>query len=79
MKKPYEKPRICYESFALSDRISAGCEGIANIGEYQCPIYIQDLGVSIFTIDLVCDETPPGGDDTVCYHAPTPDNNVYSS
>lgn len=79
MKKQYEKPRICYESFALSDRISAGCEGIANLAEYQCSIYIKDLDVTIFTIDLVCEETPPGGDDTICYHAPTEWNNVYSS
>lgn len=79
MKKTYEKPRICYESFSLSDRISAGCEGIANLGEYQCPIYIPELEYSLFTIELVCDVTTPGGDDTFCYHAPTEWNNVYSS
>lgn len=79
MKKPYEKPRIYYESFALSDRISAGCEGIANLGEGQCSIKIPEFGKSIFSIDLVCDITVPGGDDSFCYHAPTEWNNVYSS
>jgi hypothetical protein len=79
MKKTYEKPRICYESFALSDRISAGCEGIANIGENQCSILIPELGETIFNQDLVCSVTSPGGNETICYNAPSEWNNVYSS
>ena len=78
MKKTYEKPRICYESFALSDRISSGCVGISNLGEYQCAIWLPDAGISIFMIDMVCEFQPTDGD-TICYNAPTEWNNVYSS
>lgn len=79
MKKPYQKPKIYYESFTLSNSISSGCEGIANLAENQCSITVPDLGIEIFTVDLVCQYTPPGNDDTICYHAPTEWNNVYSS
>ena len=79
MKKAYEKPRIYYESFTLSNNISAGCEGIANLAEYQCSVTVTELGIEIFTQDLVCMVTTPANDDSICYHAPSEWNNVYSS
>lgn len=79
MKKAYEKPRVGYESFKLSNSVSSGCEGIANLGENQCSITIPELGIEIFNIQIMCEYTAPGGDDTICYHAPSDWNNVYSS
>lgn len=79
MKKAYTAPKIYYESFALSTSISAGCEGIANLSEGQCTVTVPDLGIEIFTIDLVCQVTAPGTDDTICFHVPADWNNVYSS
>lgn len=79
MKKSYEKPTIFFDSFALSDRVSSGCEGIANIGESNCSVYIPELGESIFNIEMICEVSPPGGNETICFHAPYEWNNVYSS
>lgn len=79
MKKEYGKPRICYESFTLSNSISSGCEGIANLGEQQCSITIPGLEYPIFTSTPICEITPPGGNDQICYHVPTDWNNVFSS
>ena len=79
MKKTYKKPEIYYESFTLSNNISSGCAGIANLAENQCSITIPELDYTIFMTDLICEVTPPGGNDTICYHAPTEWNNVYSS
>ena len=78
MKKAYETPKICYESFSLANSISAGCAAFANLAEYQCSVTIPGLG-NIFTDDLTCEYTDPGTDDKICYHAPTEWNNVYSS
>ncbi|MBR6413390.1 MAG: hypothetical protein IKS21_02120 [Oscillospiraceae bacterium] len=78
MKRAYQRPIVCFQNFALSNQVSSGCEGIANIGENQCSIWLPDAGISIFMIDVVC-EFPPTDGDTICYNAPTEWNNVYSS
>lgn len=79
MKKAYVKPKMYYESFILSSSISSSCEGIANLGENQCSVTIPDIGIEIFTSEIACEYTPPSGDDTICYHAPSDWNNVFSS
>ena len=78
MKKSYKKPKICFESFALSDAISSGCKGISNLGENQCVVFLPDGDFTVYNIDLVCEFTPEDGL-TVCYHVPSENNNVFSS
>lgn len=49
MKNTYSKPRIVFENFGLSNGASSGCEGIANLAEYECSVTIPELGYTIFT------------------------------
>lgn len=84
MKKKYEKPDILFESFALSQSISAGCEMIAgNAAQYVCPVLVKTPGFDDdrYTIfgDGTCDSKPVGGNDSICYHVPIADNNVFNS
>ena len=84
MKKKYEKPDILFESFALSQSISAGCEMIGgNQAQYVCPVWVKTPGFDDdrYTIfgDGTCDSKPVGGNDSICYHVPIADNNVFNS
>ncbi len=79
MKKVYRKPEVTYETFRLSESISSGCYGIANLGEGICSVYLPDAGVNVFNQAGLCEYSGPGFDDAVCYHAPTDWNNVFSS
>ena len=83
MKKKYEKPDILFESFALSQSISAGCEMIGgNHAQYVCPVLVKTPGFDdTYTIfgDGACVSQPVGGNDSICYHVPIADNNVFNS
>lgn len=46
MKKPYAKPMLYAESFALVEHIAGGCAHVTNFGN-QCPI--SEAGVVFFT------------------------------
>lgn len=81
MKKEYQRPELFYESFSLCSAIAAGCEGIANFAENQCSVTLSGPGysLSLFHDSQICSDTPPNADDYVCYHAPSENNNVFSS
>lgn len=84
MKKTYEKPRLAYESFALSNSISSGCEAISNQLENQCPVIPKDwydagLTDTIYAIDFICEETGVEYTNLFCYYAPSDNNNIFSS
>ena len=81
MRKIYQKPELYYESFMLSQSIASGCEGIANFAENQCSVTLSGPGyeLSLFHDSNICFDTPPNADDYVCYHAPSENNNVFSS
>lgn len=82
MKKNYEKPEIMFDSFELSQSIAGGCELIqTNQAEKSCPINIPDFGPGYtwFADLLTCYATPPGPNDSICYHVPSDAYNVYSS
>lgn len=71
MKKAYQKPRIFYESFRLSETIAAGCQFISTMGDpYVCSLDTGD-GEPLFAAGGVCVQTPPPGDDTICLHIPS--------
>lgn len=81
MRKTYIRPCISFDSFALNSCIASGCEMIGSNQEpHACPVLIPSWeGVSIFMEAAGCDLYPPEGMDTICYHVPTADNNVFGS
>lgn len=81
MRKKYQKPELYYESFALSQSISSGCEGIANFAEDICSVTLKGPGydLTLFHDSQICFDSPPNPDDYLCYHAPSEFNNVFSS
>lgn len=85
MKTGYEKPQIQFENFELSQSISAGCELISNQAQYSCSVPVTEPGWGTVILymdeDGGCTTTPanPGAGDGLCYHAPSDNNNVYSS
>lgn len=79
MKKVYTKPEIFFDSFELSQSIAAGCEGISQHAEGACAVYVKEIGLSVFSTREICDYYSVELQDSVCYHAPSDSNNVYSS
>ena len=79
MKKKYEKPQILITSFELSESIASGCEQISNAAEYACAVVDNEAGITYIADYTICEFIPPNIDDTVCYHAPRDENNVFSS
>lgn len=80
MKKAYTVPEIMFDSFELSDGIAAGCAFISSRQDpYVCPVLDEEFGYTIFSDYTVCHSTPPGGNDSICYHVPTADYSVYTS
>ena len=80
MKKNYEKPQIRFESFELSQDISAGCELISNHAQGSCAVDVPEWGGTIYlNSDCVWAAPDTGSGDGLCYHAPTDSYNVYTS
>lgn len=87
MKKVYEKPMICYESFASSTNLAAGCEMIVNTSAaYVCGIPTNFPDDFVFTegVNSACtvpgyNDTVQNGNDTFCYHNPDGGPNVFNS
>ncbi|MBR5234416.1 MAG: hypothetical protein IKW03_09420 [Clostridia bacterium] len=80
MKKAYSRPIIVFDNFELTENIAAGCSYISsNIAPYQCAVLDKEFGYTIFSDYSICDSTPPGGNDSICYHVPTADYSVYTS
>ncbi len=83
MRKNYFKPEIMFESFAVSTNIAGDCDTIINNhGENACP-YIDRSGQRVFTSALsgICTdvERADGADNTICYHVPTNDKELFNS
>jgi hypothetical protein len=83
MKKTYEKPDIMYENFSMSTNIAAGCEEKANYGEYICGVKWGEGAFTLFTDAIFACKTKvvdgSGEYDSLCYHNPTSENNVFIS
>ena len=80
VKKAYIKPAVTFDCFELNDSIAAGCAFInSNHAPYVCPVYDVELGYSLFSQMYVCDSTPSGGNDSICYNVPLSDWSVYTS
>lgn len=81
MKKVYSKPEIMFEDFTLSSSI-ASCDVQAESTMDQCAVefvpgvsYIFLEGMNICDVPIV----DGSGEDGVCYHNPTPGNNLFNS
>ena len=80
MKKNYSKPAIRFEMLSVGTPVSSSCEGIANFAMGLCSITI-DVGfeMNIYQDENICEYTGPELDDMICYHAPSDNNNVFTS
>lgn len=79
MKKNYIKPEITFDNYELTVNIAAGCAYLtSNQAPYECAIFDEELGFTIFS-DSRCQTTPPGGNDSICYNIPVADTSVYTS
>lgn len=81
MKKKYSKPDIMYEDFTPSTSIAVGCKYEADVALYTCGIeydvwMLFTSGVDACTLHV---ENMSGKWDQVCYHNPSPGNNVFTS
>ena len=82
MKKPYNKPDIQFESFALSESIAAGCE--ENPTNFQEGCGVKFGKQIIFTEAMItCTRKiidGQGGEyNGLCYHNPSASYNVFVS
>lgn len=88
MKKKYAKPEIIIESFSLCTNIAAGCEHTNvtpsyavqgcgyKLGRFDTEIvFAQEMGCNRH--ELVDDEGYYNN--TVCYHVPAQDSNLFTS
>lgn len=82
MKKVYSKPEIMFEDFTLSTSV-ASCEVQVESMMYECAVEFVP-GVYFMFDDQVngCNFPVEDGSEEangICYHVPTPSNNVFGS
>lgn len=79
MKKAYEKPAIIFEDFSLSTSIAAGCEFINDLQSQGTCGYPTRNGI-IFTTEITgCKYHESDVNDSLCYHVPSDDYNIFNS
>ncbi len=80
MKQSYVKPTVSFEKLSVGAPIASSCEGIANFAAGLCSVTI-DVGfeIEIFQTADICEYHGPDVDDMVCYHAPSDNNNIFTS
>ena len=85
MRKEYQKPEIVFENFAISTSIAAGCEHITNLSGRDACGYMLRNGDIIFLSSSTGCGTPNAsgtygeGDNSICYHNPGDNYNVFNS
>lgn len=78
--KKYIKPEISFQKLNLTTNISAGCEITATQDAGACPAELPGQpGIMVFQETTGCMVYAPGLGDTICYHVPTADSNVFES
>ena len=78
--KKYVKPNIAFFELNLSTTISTGCGINSQQAEAVCPIELPGHpGLTVFQETTGCVAYAPGIQDTICYHVPTADMNVFES
>lgn len=79
MKKTYEKPQIMFDSFELSQDIAAGCEFINGLQAQGVCGYATRDGVVFTELISGCKYTKPDGNNSLCYHVPAENTNIFGS
>lgn len=64
MRKTYSKPQLYFDSFELSQNIAACAFEETEDGGYKD----NSLGGIVFLTEGSCEYTPPGTNDSGCYH-----------
>ncbi len=78
--KKYIKPDISFFELSLSTSISAGCALDKTSVEFVCPVQVPGQpGLTVFQRTSGCTAYSPGMQDSVCYHVPVADINVFES
>jgi hypothetical protein len=77
--KKYVKPLISFHELSLSTSISAGCAITSNQAPAACPIELPGHGGLTVFPEGTCMAYFPGVEDSLCYHVPTADMNVFES
>lgn len=77
-KKKYIAPAIVFHDLSLSTELCADCIIKASHGENLCPIVIEDYPYTLIN-RAICESYAPEITDTICYHVPLADSNVFSS
>ena len=76
-KMSYTKPAITFQAIPLVVGGGTGYSLSATSAEYICPVYDEDLEVTVFA-SSDCEYTPADGTN-ICYTVPTADANIYNS
>lgn len=80
MKKIYSKPEIMFESFTLSENIAGDCEFKTKLPSKDNCGYEAGRGNVIFiSKETGCTYTSPDGYDTICYHVPNDNSELFNS
>ena len=83
MKKAYVKPKIIFEDFTLSTNIALNCEVETSLPSVddRCGIRFDgDFFEGLMIFDEWCALRPSeSGYDTLCYHNPSDDYNLFAS
>lgn len=80
MKKEYMKPMIVFENFRVSSSIAANCTYEANSTEGACGLDLGGYVVFISEANGCRDMQSANGEwNSVCYHGPNPESNVFGS
>ncbi len=77
--KNYIKPDISFQRLELSASVSAGCAIVSNNEPMACPVEIPGQGGLTVFPDGVCMAYFPGVEDTLCYHVPATESNIFES
>ena len=79
MKKAYSKPEIMFEDFSLSVNVAVGCE-IRNSNPSEGVCGWESRNGMIFVEGVTgCKYKQPDGYDSICYHNPSNDNDLFNS
>ena len=80
MGKNYVKPAVHLEPLAVGTPVTGSCEGIANFAAGLCSVTVNiGYEIEIYQSENICQYHGPDLDDLVCYHAPSDNNNIFTS
>lgn len=80
MNRKYIKPIVKFESLNMSTDVASGCASGPTFEEFACPVMVPEWGMTMFTDNNSdCYLTTPDMYDTICYHVPNSDHNIFTS